>query len=453
MKPPRAKKPCQVYLVVALAAAAFVAWCSSAAPSPLRSERGTDATAHHYVAVIDAGSSGSRVHVYQYTAAARVRVLPDHATFKQKPGLSSFEAHPSEAGSSLDALVVFAKEHVPADRVAATPILLKATAGLRLVQQKNPDAVAAILDSARDALARSGFRFESSDAEIISGQEEGMLGWLALNYLTASSPASKGANLRGGETAMWGLLEMGGASVQVSLPAEGGSDIPAPFILDYTSPTSGRKGNMYTHSFLGLGGEAAQGAIQEKLVAEGKADNPCLPKGFTEPGEKEGAAVTGTGDYLACADLIHRTLFTPQKSELDACHKKSPHCLWNGIPSPDLSQAPRLWAFENFFYIMSGVGYMAADAGAVEFKVGDYARAATEMCAKDFAEVEAHYPKDTQPKSYNRVWCFSAAYVHAFLTRGLGLDPGQTLMVGNSVDDFGIDWALGAVLQSQPRQP
>merc|ERR1719148_182336 len=35
-----------------------------------------------------------------------------------------------------------------------------------------------------------------------------MLGWLALNYLVASSPAAP--RLRGAEGAAWGLLEMGG---------------------------------------------------------------------------------------------------------------------------------------------------------------------------------------------------------------------------------------------------
>lgn len=453
MKPPPATKPRLAYLAAAMALVFFV-WCNSAVLVPHRGESKIDDANLHFMAVIDAGSSGSRVHVYQYTSPLspgtsgdRVRVLPNHATFKQKPGLSSFESHPSDAGSSLESLIVFAKEHVPADKVATTPIMLKATAGLRLVQQKSPEAVASILDSARGVLSGSGFLFKPENAEIISGQEEGKLGWLALNYLVASST---GANLRGGD-ALWGLLEMGGASVQVSLPVKGASEIPASFILDYTSPTSGRRGSMYTHSFLGLGGEAAQEAIQGSLLEDGRADNPCLPKGFTERldgADDQGTVVTGTGDYSACTDLMHRTLFTPQESEMAECKKTSPHCFWNGIASPDLSKVQRLWAFENFFYIMSGVGYMKPDE-TMEFKVGDYARAAKEMCAKDFKDVEAHYPKDTQPKSYNKVWCFSAAYVHAFLTRGLGLDPEQTLMIGNTVGEAGIDWALGAVLQHQ----
>ena len=249
-----------------------------------------------------------------------------------------------------------------------------------MVQQTNPDAVAAILDSARTTLLRFGFRFKAHNAEIVSGQEEGMLGWLALNYLTAA--ATSGANVRGAAAApLWGLLEMGGASVQVSVPAEGsGLRVPAHFILDYTSPSSGQRGRMYTHSFLGLGGESAQAAIQAKLMAEDNEDghpsavlhNPCLPKEFTErveavDGDGPDTAVAGTGDYQACTDLIHRTLFTSKQSTVNECKKTASHCLWNGVASPDLSQVHKLWAFENFYYIMSGVGYMTADEGAREF--------------------------------------------------------------------------------------
>merc|ERR1712232_1316421 len=98
---------------------------------------------------------------------------------------------------------------------------------------------------------------------------------------------------------------------------------------------------------------------------------------------------------------------------------------------------------------MSGVGEMKADESK-EFKVKDFERVAQYMCAKEFDEIDSNYPKDTQPKSYNKVWCFSATYVFLFLTKGLGLDQDQSIMVGNSVGNVGVDWALGAVLEHHP---
>jgi Golgi nucleoside diphosphatase len=417
----------------------------------------------HFMAIIDAGSSGSRVHIYKYTYNDKARdgkyaskaVEPDHATLKETPGLSTFDSHPADAGARLEPLVAFAKQHIPSYKIATTPILLKATAGLRLVQQQNPDAVESIIQSVRNTLSKSGFRFVDSNAMIISGQEEGMLGWLALNYLIAAKK-----NLRGGTSTMWGLIEMGGASVQVSVPKESSTDVPSNFVLDYTSPLSGQKGKMYTHSFLGLGGESAQKAVEEKLFAEAEENegtidvcHPCLPKEFTESiqaANGQATTISGTGDYEACKNLIDKTLFTPEDSKVEECKKTASHCLWNGIASPVLTQVQKLWAFETFFYVMSGIGEMSPDEGAKEFKVKDYERVAKNICGKDFPDVDANYPKDTQPKSYNKVWCFSATYAHRFLTKGLELEDDKSVMIGNSVENVSIDWALGAVLQHHP---
>jgi Golgi nucleoside diphosphatase len=82
-----------------------------------------------YVVMIDAGSSGSRVHVYSYRDAAPLPEfeLPSK-TLKLKPGLSSYEHAPAAGGASLLGLLEFARKHVrPAD-MAQTPVYLYAYA-------------------------------------------------------------------------------------------------------------------------------------------------------------------------------------------------------------------------------------------------------------------------------------------------------------------------------------
>ena len=65
---------------------------------------------------LDVGSTGSRVHIYTYDPPttpdkyASVR-LPE-MKLKTTPGLSAFSDAPSTAGSSLDPLIVFAKQQV-----------------------------------------------------------------------------------------------------------------------------------------------------------------------------------------------------------------------------------------------------------------------------------------------------------------------------------------------------
>merc|ERR1719487_914761 len=79
------------------------------------------------------------------------------------------------ADAILEPLVAWAKEHVPggAAAAAATPLFLKATAGLRMLEPAQSEA---ILESVRATLAGSGFLFEREWAKVIDGTEEGGLG-------------------------------------------------------------------------------------------------------------------------------------------------------------------------------------------------------------------------------------------------------------------------------------
>eukprot|EP00980_Cylindrotheca_fusiformis_P009456 scaffold2068_cov96-Cylindrotheca_fusiformis.AAC.12 len=491
MKPPKAQRMNSKMIVLAVLVVLVVihTWFNSdseAKKSMLRAQTNakTESDRHarnpgniqNYIAVIDAGSSGSRVHVYQFTYDTDRKiegskyspkiVQPDHETKKYHPGLSSFASHPQDAGASLEPLIAFAKEHIPIHKVQTTPILLKATAGLRLLQNDQPEVVESILDSVRTTLGQSGFRFSPSDATIISGQEEGMLGWLALNYLHEIQTAKKNDHLRGSQhnnnnkspPKMWSVLEMGGASAQVSVPLDPSStrDVPDRYVLSYTSPTSGDKGSMYTHSFLGYGVQSAKDAVEKALFdnePEGeKVDvlrHPCLPDGFTEqmdPLHDHATTIAGTGDYEACHAIIQQAVFATKNG--GEC--QSAKCFWNGDPSPNLTAKHQFWAFENFFYSMSGVGEIAQDASNREFQIKDYARVAKKMCATEWDVTEEEYPKDSQPKEYNKDWCFSALYAYSFFTSGLGLQDDQSLMVGNRVDNVGVDWALGAVLEHHP---
>ena len=129
--------------------------------------------AFSYLAVIDAGSSGCRAHVYRYGKLGSIDgplyVLPQHQSMKVKPGLSSFALNPEQAGPSLTQLVDFIKTQVPESMWVDTPVWLKATAGLRLLDKSSSDK---ILSSVRDFLSNpthSPFYFKPTYAQIISG--------------------------------------------------------------------------------------------------------------------------------------------------------------------------------------------------------------------------------------------------------------------------------------------
>ena len=82
--------------------------------------------AYSYLAMIDAGSSGCRAHVYRYgklnNLDGPLYILPEHKSKKIKPGLSSFKDKPQDAGSSLAGLVQFLKDEIPEESWRHTPV-------------------------------------------------------------------------------------------------------------------------------------------------------------------------------------------------------------------------------------------------------------------------------------------------------------------------------------------
>lgn len=95
-----------------------------------------------YEVVIDAGSSGSRVHIFKYTFEAGADLprlqLPDLA-FKTTPGLSSYAARTREAGDSLLPLVEFAVAKVIPAPLHSADRLGTDLAILRVQQLREPE--------------------------------------------------------------------------------------------------------------------------------------------------------------------------------------------------------------------------------------------------------------------------------------------------------------------------
>ena len=91
-----------------------------------------------YVIILDAGSIGSRIHVYEFKSgqaesADEVPILLSETFEMTRPGLSHYADDPVKAAASIDPLLQIALEKVPKHLHTQTPVSLKATAGLRLL--------------------------------------------------------------------------------------------------------------------------------------------------------------------------------------------------------------------------------------------------------------------------------------------------------------------------------
>lgn len=131
-----------------------------------------------YVLMIDAGSTGSRIHVYRFNNCNDTPELENEGFKMIQGGLSSYPDDPVGAAKSLDTLLDLALEQVPEKLRACTPVAVKATAGLRLLGEEKSKR---ILEAVRERLEKN-YPFAvvpDSDhykgIEMMDGKDEGAL--------------------------------------------------------------------------------------------------------------------------------------------------------------------------------------------------------------------------------------------------------------------------------------
>jgi hypothetical protein len=154
---------------------------------------------------------------------------------------------------------------------AQTPVYLKATAGMRCLPPANASAV---MSAVRAVLAASGFLWGGNNAaRVISGEEEGVFGWLTVNYLTGRfAPSMRDTTV--------GALDMGGASTQITFA-------PTQEVLASYFPVivANVLYPVYTHSYLLFGANEFANRVNSAIVEQLlpgvlQASHPCLNIGF-----------------------------------------------------------------------------------------------------------------------------------------------------------------------------
>lgn len=360
------------------------------------------ATPISYVAVIDAGSSGTRLALFETAAAPQVTRVYRAPT--NTPGLSSFADDPAAAGpDAVTPLLDELRTHLEGEGIAVSdvPVALLATAGMRRLKLNDPVATRGIFASTRTAIETSGFPLRTN--KILPDFQEALLGWLDANaHAGTLSTPSKGI----------GIVEVGGASAQVAFRSPRAS---GPGVRSVT--VSGRDISVVAISYLGLGSNDARGFMQV-ATSGGKV---CFPNN---------SSGTDPVDYLALSDL------PVPSAEADfvgtACRKA-----YTGVVEQVASLYPREVRPRNLSKLP---GFARADfvgLGAIPFIYSDFTipadaderralQAAVRANCKGvdaWTKVRALFPADAQ--DFAETQCSSGTYLDRlfFGTAGIGLNP------------------------------
>nr|XP_010350400.1 ectonucleoside triphosphate diphosphohydrolase 8 isoform X3 [Saimiri boliviensis boliviensis] len=241
--------------------------------------------------VFDAGSSHTSLFLYQWPADKENGtgvVSQALACQVEGPGISSYASDPAQAGESLQGCLEEALVLIPEAQRRKTPTFLGATAGMRLLRQKNSSQARDIFAAVTQALGRSPVDFWG--AELLAGQDEGAFGWITVNYGlgTLVKYSFTGEWIRPPEEMLVGALDLGGASTQITF-------VPGGPILDKSTQADfrlyGSDYSVYTHSYLCFGRDQMLSRLLTGLVQVSRLRGGCT--GLREQSYRRGAGMGG----------------------------------------------------------------------------------------------------------------------------------------------------------------
>jgi hypothetical protein len=186
--------------------------------------------------MIDAGSTGSRLHLYEWEP----RILSEHKevqdavsgkklsypesesrwTDRLRPGLATFAVLSDDKlvqgiADYLSPLIDFAQAILreKQENFESFPMFLRATAGMRTLSKTDRSRVLGAVRTLFSNNTYCPFYFENEFARVLSGEEEAIFGWAGINFVMGNLvEESEGAGTVVNPKLTYGALDMGGAS-------------------------------------------------------------------------------------------------------------------------------------------------------------------------------------------------------------------------------------------------
>lgn len=348
----------------------------------------------HYMIFIDAGSSGSRLHLFQYKPDSNFFQIKEVFSESVKPGLSSFYNQPEKTPSSLQKMLVDAAQYLATQHIdqKVTPINIMGTAGMRLLPEDKQKAIYLSLKR----YIQKNYHFPIHQVKTISGQDEGLYAWMDVNYLAGSFKT---------HNPTIGSIDMGGASTQIAYETESVDN-------DVNIMTINQKEYaVFSKSFLGMG----QDQTFNKMLQNNDAGS-CFPPNYKYDNQNE------VGHF-----------------NLDACRASFSAIIQSNHVSEELKPMDN-----KSFIAFSGIYYVFNFFNSVNNPNQSVLEAhIQEGCSGDWEQLKKNNPQ--VPEKYLATYCANAVYQDELLFDTYKLRSSQ-LKVSTQINNTDLDWTLGAAL-------
>lgn len=420
-----------------------------------------------YVLMIDAGSTGSRIHVYKFnncgpTPELENEVFEHTEARKEGSGLSFYKTDAEGAAKSLDVLMDVAVKSVPEHYRSCTPVAVKATAGLRML---GPEMSDKILAAVRNRL-ETQYPFpvvskENNGVIIMDGKDEGVYAWITTNYLLGKiggpdhSPTAAVFDLGGGSTQI--VFEPTFKGINGGMPeklAEGDHKYELKF--------GGREFELYQHSHLHYGLNSAREAIHRTLFEDMYAQNtdiswisqpivnPCIAPGMTRP-----VNVTLSKSH-ALGEIVPVTMVGPKTPAPAQCRKlaekilvkdadcKLAPCSFNGIHQPSLAKTfsqEDIYIFSYFYDRTDPLGMPES------FTLKELHHLTEQVCGGEPSwDVFQTVPGALEELRDRPEHCLDLNFMGALLHTGYEMPIDREVKIAKKIKGNELGWCLGASL-------
>lgn len=432
--------------------------------------------AAQYYVVLDCGSTGTRVYVYESWISYRkdgsfpivLKSLPKdiqgppnsrggraYQRMETEPGLDKLVNNVSGLTGAIRPLLQWAEEKIPKEAHKNTFLFLYATAGVRRLPNSQSKW---ILKHAWSILKNSSFMCRREWVKIITGMEEAYYGWVALNYhmrMLGSIPAKE----------TFGALDLGGSSLQVTFETK--EPMRDETSLNLSIGAMNHHLKAYSLSGYGLNDAFDKSVVYllkslpqinmaDLVGGKLKLKHPCLQNGYKEKytcshcaslnpeagspligegiigkGAKPGITVEllGAPHWKECSAVAKVAVNLSEWSSSDPgidC-KMQPCALKASLPRP----FGHFFAMSGFFVVFRFFNLSS------EATLEDVLQKGQEFCEKPW-----QIAKDSvSPQPFIEQYCFRAPYIVSLLREGLHITDGQVVVGSGS-----ITWTLGVAL-------
>ena len=446
-----------------------------------------------YALVIDAGSTGTRIHIYSlvYCDGSKVVSLQNEIFHEIPKPLAAFTSHPQKISDELLLpLLSLAKRHVPPELYAETPLTLKATAGLRLLPGKDSSTLLTMIKiyfkQEQPFLYYDSFK-NTEWVSIISGKEEGVWAWMTINFLLnkigflshLNDPDMKDGfapseNALASTVHTAAIMDLGGASTQLVFEVDHADQLYFSHQTNLTCSLQNERENcenlkamlvplefggkmyhLYQHSFLGFGLMEARKKIKASALLFSRNEPKdtvsfsCFPPTYGEQiqiSDDTYLWLNGTSSNAVLnADRFTRA--GEPTDNLDTCHSlvKSifpmdaictiPPCTFSGIHlPPSFHHVEHLFAF-SYFYDRIEPHY----PGHAQVTLEQVDSIRQKLCKSTFVKNSANVIE-------NPYSCLDITFIRSLLMDAYGVPSSRQLSLGKKINGVETCWALGAAI-------